>query len=150
MSVTWGINQTHVLSNVSSITVPSVKEQDMSVITSEETAAPEFLRTAAAPGTRQRPRRAGRGSGRVARPQARPPRPVVAPDLAFDAPAIAHGCEVARSAEPKTWRLTERGIALIIAAGMAIAAAALVVVGLTAMRVTGDGFAPSGQISLQR
>ena len=39
---------------------------------------------------------------------------------------------------------------VILAAGLAIATAALVVVGLTAMRVTGDGYAPSGQIQLLR
>ena len=121
----------------------------MSVIANEETAVVS-TRIATAPGTRTRPRRAGRGSGRASRPQARPPRPVAGPDLAFDAPVLAHGCAVVRPCEATRWRLTERGIALIIATGLAIATAALVVVGLTAMRVTGDGYAPSGLLQVQR
>lgn len=126
----------------------------MSVITSEET-ADAASRIAAAPGTRTRPRRPGWGSGRAARPHARPPRPVAGPELALGAPAQAHGCEVprpvaARLVEATSWRLTERGVALIMAVGLAIATAALAVVGLTAMRVTGDGYAPSGQVQVQR
>jgi hypothetical protein len=151
MSLECGINQTHVLSNVSSdltrqdprsIAIQDVKEQSMSVILS------------AAPDTRRRPRRAGRGTGRQTRPQARPPRPLRGPQLGPDAAVATWGCDAAPAAPPVRWRLTERGITfvatVVIAVGLAIATAALVMVGLTALRVTGDSYVPAGQIQTLR
>ena len=106
-----------------------------------------------APGTRRRPLRPGRGSGRTTRPQAQPPRPVRGPELERDSSSVARGCRlVGTRAIESTWRLTDRGIALVLATGLAIATAALVVVGLTAVRVTADSYLPtgqSGQISVQ-
>jgi hypothetical protein len=116
----------------------------------------------AAPGRiRTRPLRPGRGTGRQTRPQARPAHPVAAPTLAaplLTGAASPSGCRVERprvvtatSAKPTSrsagWRLTERGIALVLATGLAIAAAAVVVVTLTALRVTGDSYQSSGQIT---
>lgn len=92
----------------------------------------------------------GRSTGRSGRPQARPPRPLRGPRLGVDPLVPALACDLERPDVPRLrvesagWRLTDRGIAVIIAAGLAIATAALVVIGLTAMRVTADGYAPFG------
>ena len=106
---------------------------------------------------RPRELRPGRGTGRQARPQARPARPLAAPRLDPTISASPSACRVVRPApEPvqtarrSSWRLTERGIALVLATGLAIAAAALVVVGLTAMRVTGESFQSGRQLSAIR
>ena len=118
----------------------------MSVMTTESSARPIGAAIERAPGTRRRPLRPGRGSGRTTRPQTQPPRPLRGPGLERDSIGVAHAC---RLAEPRaiesTCRLTDRGIALVLATGLAIATAALVVVGLTAVRVTGDSYLPSGQ-----
>jgi hypothetical protein len=109
-------------------------------------------------------RRVGRGTGRTIQPQARPARPLRSPRLASEAAVPALGCRLPLLAEDREsavvparsasnsgqWRLTERGIALVLAAGLAIATAALVVVGLTAMRVTADNYAPHGQGQVMR
>lgn len=98
------------------------------------------------PGTRRRPLRPGRGSGRRTRPQALPPRPVRGPELERGRSGVARSCRLAEpQAIESTWRLTDRGIALVLAAGLAIVTAALVVVGLTAVRVTADSYLPAGQ-----
>jgi hypothetical protein len=83
------------------------------------------------------------GSGRRVRPQAHPgrgaptayavgprngPRACALPD-----PAVVPGVQ---------WRLTERGVAVVLVAGLMIMVAALTVVGLTALRVTGPGYRP--------
>jgi hypothetical protein len=68
------------------------------------------------------------------------------PHLAVNGQPQLQGCTVRRPPAPSIWRLTDRGIALIIATGLAIATAALVVVGLTAWRVTSDTYAPLGQV----
>ena len=119
-----------------------------------------FLTESATPiRTVVRPRelRPGWGTGRRVRPQARPARPLAAPRLTPTTAALPTACRVERPlsdpASPvqrSTWRLTERGIALVLATGLAIAAAALVVVGLTAMRVTGESFQSGGQLSAIR
>jgi hypothetical protein len=46
------------------------------------------------------------------------------------------------------WRLTERGIALVLVTGLLIVTAALTVIGLTALRVTGERYAGLGQTVL--
>lgn len=43
---------------------------------------------------------------------------------------------------PSGGRLTDRGIAVILVAGTMIVLAALMMIGLTAVTVTGDGHAP--------
>ena len=91
--------------------------------------------------------RPGRGAGRGRRPQTRPPRPVPAPSLGVDAlvettlePALP-----APAIRQSSWRLTQRGVALVLVAGLMIAAAAVTVLTLTAVRVTGDNYVPYGQ-----
>jgi hypothetical protein len=161
MAAQWGINQTYVLSNAGSIVgTPDGEETTMAASVMERVGM--GTAAVAAPGrVRTRPLRPGRGTGRQTRPQARPARPVAAPQLAVPQLTRASspsGCRVERpSAGTATsakatsasagWRLTERGIALVLATGLAIAAAAVVVVTLTALRVTGDSFPSSGQIT---
>jgi hypothetical protein len=41
---------------------------------------------------------------------------------------------------PSSWRLTDRAIALVVVTGLVVVTAALAVVGLTALRVTGDRY----------
>jgi hypothetical protein len=45
---------------------------------------------------------------------------------------------------PSAWRLTDRGIALVLVTGLLIVTAALAVVGLTAVRVTGERYSDPG------
>ena len=44
------------------------------------------------------------------------------------------------SPSPAGWRLTDRGVAVVIVTGLMIMVAALTVIGLTALRVTSDGY----------
>lgn len=48
------------------------------------------------------------------------------------------------------WRLTERGIAVVLVAGLMIMVAALTVVALTATKVTGEGYRATVSASLPR
>ena len=86
-------------------------------------------------------RRDGRGSG----PQTRPSRPVQLPRSL----SRSHGrsCLVAAPAPTRSagWQLTDRGIAVILVVMLMIVVAALAVIGLTALRVTGDGYVAAGQ-----
>lgn len=91
------------------------------------------------------PRRSGAGVGPTARPRR----------LRFAAPAVAkaapgsRACEVTRPVQqhqqhqPRTWHLTDRGLAVVLVVAAALVAASIVVVGLTALQVTGDGYRPS-------
>lgn len=89
--------------------------------------------------TRTTPRRRGPGVGPTARPRR----------LRFTAPAVRPGsgpraCEGAPAVQPsRTWHLTERGLAVVLVVAAALVAASIVVVGLTALRVTGDGYSPA-------
>lgn len=49
-----------------------------------------------------------------------------------------------------TWRLTDRGVAVVLVVGLMIMVAALTVVGLTAMSVTGDGYQATVSAGLPR
>ena len=49
------------------------------------------------------------------------------------------------AAPTTTWQLTDRGVAVIVVAMLMIMAAAAMVVGLTALRVTGDSYVGAGQ-----
>ncbi len=91
-------------------------------------------------------RRAGRGLG----PQARPPRavPVGGARVLRPTSCTVPSARVPAPAATTAWRLTERGIALVLVAGLLVVTAALTVVGLTAVRVTGERFAGSSQIVL--
>lgn len=106
-------------------------------------------RASAPPVAPVRLRRTGRGTG----PEARPVRRLDPPPVWRSRGATSQGCSVplpaaavpvaARpvAARPATqWRLTDRGIALVLITGLLIAAAALSVVGLTALRVTGEHY----------
>jgi hypothetical protein len=50
---------------------------------------------------------------------------------------------------PGSWQLTDRGIAVAMAIAAMILAAAVVVIGITAVRVTGPGYDPGLQRSQQ-
>jgi hypothetical protein len=90
--------------------------------------------------TRTTPRRPGPGVGPTARPRR----------VRFTAPAVAgrrpgpRACEgVAAAPASRTWHLTERGLAVVLVVAAALVAASIAVVGLTALRVTGEGYSPS-------
>ena len=90
-------------------------------------------------------RRTGRGTG----PEARPPRPLLAPSLTRSPSLRPRTCSVAAPAavplsRPSQWRLTDRGIALVLVTGLLIVTAALAVMGLTAARVTGERYSGVG------
>lgn len=98
-------------------------------------------------------RRTGRGTG----PAARPTRRLEAPAVIKSRGSSSQGCSVtappataprARRPGSAPWRLTERGVALVLVTGLLIAAAALAVVGLTAIRVTGERYHHDGQPAL--
>jgi hypothetical protein len=104
--------------------------------------APTAGRGPGAPARRLRSPRPGRGRGRAGVPQLRPAVRLPAPALDRAQPARAAACH--QSAADAGWRLTERGLALVLVTGMMIVAAALCVIGLTALRVTSDGYQPYG------
>ena len=113
----------------------------MSVMTTDKPARPIGAAVAGAPGTLRRPLRPGRGSGRATGPQAQPPRPVLGPELERDSTSVAQGCRLpAPDAIESTWRLTDRGIAVAMALAAIILTTALVVIGLTAVRVTSTDY----------
>jgi hypothetical protein len=94
--------------------------------------------------------RPARRSGRSLAPRARPgsfaPAPALVPSTRRQARACnveAPVTEVVADLAPQVHtRLTDRGIAVILVAGAMIVMAALVVVGLTAVRVTSDDAQP--------
>ena len=94
--------------------------------------------------TRSTPRRRGPGTGPTARP---PPRRFTAPAVP-GAGAGPRACASAPAVEqPRTWHLTERGLALVLVVAAALVAASIAVVGLTALRVTGEGYQPTHAVS---
>ena len=97
---------------------------------------------------RTRPARPGQGSGRGTGPLSRPGRAVAAPSLRRTPAARRQACSVAVPVAPGTWRLTDRGIALILVVMATIAFAAVLVVGLTAVQVTSPGYQAYGQSQL--
>ena len=48
-----------------------------------------------------------------------------------------------------SWRLTDRGVAVVLVVGLMIMVAALTVVGLTAVQVTGSDYRPGGSALAQ-
>jgi hypothetical protein len=56
----------------------------------------------------------------------------------------------ARAEAAPTWQLTDRGVVVVVVTGLMIMVAALAVVGLTALRVTGDSYRPTVTASLPR
>lgn len=82
------------------------------------------------------PVRAPRRGGQLRGPNARPLRAVPAPSLGLSSTARAQACLVTPTSSTPDWRLTERGVALVLVVALMLAVAALTVVGLTAVRVT--------------
>lgn len=62
----------------------------------------------------------------------------------------AVGRSSVRAAGELTWRLTDRGIAAVVVAGLMIMVAAMTVVGLTAAKVTGEGYQATVTTNLPR
>lgn len=106
------------------------------------------------PGTR-RGRRPSRGSARAGRPVGRsvtavaPPR--IGPAAAPTMPSGVRSCRVERAQRVRAvqaaqagWRLTERGIAVVLIAGAVLAAAAVTVITATALTVTSEDYRPAG------
>ena len=105
---------------------------------------------ASAPTPAISPARPGRRTGRGTGPEARPTRRLDAPPVIRSRDG-AQSCSVtapAPAAQPARWRLTDRGIALVLVTGLLITTAALVVVGLTALRVTGERYHHVGESAL--
>jgi hypothetical protein len=90
-------------------------------------------------------RHVGRADGRGLRPGTRPARAVPPPSLAGSGRRTPQACLADADAGAVSLRLTDRGIAAVLVVGLMIMVTALVVIGLTASRVTGPGYVPSGQ-----
>ena len=86
-------------------------------------------------------RPARRGPGSVRGPSARPARPVPAPGVDIGRSVAVRSCRVQPTGDRSEWRLTDRGIAVVLVLVGMITVAALVVIGLTAWQVTGAGYA---------
>jgi hypothetical protein len=128
------------------------RSMTMSAVTLEHdmSASPTLRRPVAAPPRqRTRPDRPSRGTGRQTGPQARPGQVVDAPTLHRPTAARVQGCRAeAAVAAPAAWRLTNRGIAVILTAAVMITFAALTVIGLTALRVTSPTYQAYGHSQL--
>lgn len=95
-----------------------------------------------------RTRRPGPGVGPVARP--RRLRFVAPPPARAGACREVDPAAVVRSeARPTTWRLTERGLAVVLVVAAALVAASVAVVALTALRVTGESYHPGHPAPVQ-
>jgi hypothetical protein len=116
--------------------------------------------TPSRPRPRRSPARPARGWARSGTPRLRPAAPLPAPTLA---PAVSErrqprGCAASlpRTAQSTatsasgagSWRITDRGIAVVLVAVAMIAVAALAVIVPTALRVTGDNYQPIGTVQL--
>lgn len=106
-----------------------------------------------------RPRRRTRpaqGSGRDVGPRLRPAQPVSTRSPSRPVSSAARACvlpapvAVVRSSRQAGWRLTDRGVAVVIVTALMIMVAALTVVGLTALRVTSDGYQATVSQTLPR
>ena len=99
--------------------------------------------TRTAPDTRRVPPRLRRpvrpGSARG--PLARPARLVPAPGIDTAQLVGVRSCRIQPAEARAGWRLTDRGIAVVLVLVGMITVAALVVIGLTAWQVTGAGYA---------
>jgi hypothetical protein len=85
----------------------------------------------------RRPARPGSSRG----PLARPVRTLPAPGVWTARRAEVRACRVEATATPAGWRLTDRGIAVVLLLLGMIAVAAVAVIGLTAWQVTGADYA---------
>ncbi len=108
------------------------------------------------PDRRLRPRRPGRSSGRSASPALRPAPFGPAPSAAGRTGARARSCVMPQpqlaipTVSAPAWQLTDRGVAVLLVVGLMIMVAALTVVGLTAVTVTGEGYRATVSSSLPR
>lgn len=94
------------------------------------------------------PARAPRRPVQLRGPRTRPIRAVPAPSLASSPSVPPRSCLVGAAEPTPGWRLTERGIALVLVVGLMLVVAALTVIGLTALRVTSPGYqVPGHQIT---
>jgi hypothetical protein len=91
---------------------------------------------------------AGRAAGRGLRPNTRPVRAVPPPSLGVSARRTPKACVAEPTLGSASMRLTDRGIATVMVVGLMILVTALVVIGLTALRVTGPGYVPAGMSQL--
>ncbi len=103
-----------------------------STISSAPTARSGYVR----PEVRRPARRPSTGRGPVARPDGFVPAPTL---RSVRRPAV-QSCRVEAAAPAGSWRLTDRGIALVLVLAVMITVAAVTVIGLTAWRVTGTDY----------
>ena len=85
---------------------------------------------------------AGPAAAVRAGPVARPVGPVPAPSLRSAHRATARSCRVDVASTARAWRLTDRGIAVVLVLAVMITVAAVAVIGLTAWQVTGTDYQP--------
>jgi len=121
----------------------------------QPTAPGQAASTRPLPSRRLRPRRPGRGSGRAASPTLRPATFWPAPAGSRSPRTHGRSCamptsQLAATTSEPTWQLTDRGVAVLLVAGLMIMVAALTVVGLTAITVTGEGYRATVSSSLPR
>ena len=81
------------------------------------------------------------GPGSFGGPSARPARSLPAPEIGTGRRAEVRSCRVAAPTARGEWRLTDRGVALVLVLVVMIAVAAVAVIGLTAWQVTGADYA---------
>jgi hypothetical protein len=84
----------------------------------------------------RRPARPGSARGPLARPARTVPAPRSYPGRRTD----VRSCRVETARAGAEWRLTDRGIAVVLVLALMITVAAVVVVGLTAWQVTGADY----------
>ncbi len=98
-------------------------------------------------------RRPSRGAAREAQPWAQPRTAVAGPRVRQLDPAVARSCRIDGTVPIRDldfdWRLTRRGVTVIMIIGLAIAAAALTVIGATVARVTADDYRPTVQSAVR-
>jgi len=98
--------------------------------------------TRATPDTRRvppqvrRPARPGSARG----PVARPVRTVAAPGIDTGPRPEVRSCRVEATGNRAEWRLTDRGVAVVLVLAVMITMAAVAVIGLTAWQVTGADY----------
>ena len=85
----------------------------------------------------RRPVRPGSARG----PVARPARTVLVPGGYAGRRPMVRSCRMEAASASTEWRLTDRGIAVVLVLALMIAVAAVVVIGLTAWQVTGADYA---------
>ena len=90
-----------------------------------------------------RPTRAPRRRNQARGPAARPLRVAPAPSMGSNAAVGPRACLATPDRSAPSWRLTDRGVAVILVVGLMLAVAALTVIGLTALRVTSPTSEPN-------